>query len=217
MLGIASFTLMLAAVGAGCASDDATTPPESTPPAATSTMPNQPSSPTSSDSGTPVIPDSSATSVNPGSVDTTGWETYTNATIGYSFQYPTKGTFAPEFNVQTLPNTHPFIKDGCYDNGDLGPMAQTDRVAIGGETFCRTRTLEGAAGSTYNNEYWVTSRGNWSSVIIFTKRYVTDPRIIGGCEDGGADVGTAKCRGFDLQGYQHFIEQIMSTLRYPNS
>lgn len=146
-------------------------------------------------------------------LDTTGWQTYQNKTLNFQFQYPLRGKFAPQFEVKLLPLTSRDIQNDCYAvtaTQGTGP----DTLQVNGTTFCRTNVLEGAAGSTINQDYWVTKSDKWYAVITFSKKYLTDPRIQGGCEEGGADVGKPRCAPFDVAGYRAHLADIMSTFRY---
>jgi hypothetical protein len=140
--------------------------------------------------------------------------TYKNNTLKFSFQSLAKGPFAPQYEVKLVPLTSKDIENDCVKSNGL-PHANEQHLTVNGTAFCRTITLEGAAGSTYNQENWVTKSGKWYAIITFTKKYVTDPRIIAGCEDGGKDVGKPRCLPFDTEGYKHQIETIMSTFHFP--
>lgn len=190
-------------LGAGCSTNNPVTDN------ATNTAPNN-----NAISTQPGVNTSSTSVVVP--VDTTGWQTYQNKTLGFQFQYPIRGSFAPEFSVKLLPLNSSQVKDDCYAETGL-PGDTPERLTTNGTAFCRTRILEGAAGSTVNHEYWVTTTEKWYAIIEFTKKYVTDPRIIGGCEDGGPDVGKPRCQAFDINSYKKQVEDIMSTFSYPKS
>ncbi len=203
-----SLVAALALFGAGCASSSPSSN-NGTPSTSTTTNPVPTTPPSGANGG--ELPSTISTS---STLDTTGWQTYENKTLKFSFKYPLKGSFAPEFSVKLLPLTSAEIENDCTKSTGL-PQATQQRLTVNGTTFCRTNTLEGAAGSTYNQDAWVTKTEKWYAIITFTKRYVTDPRIIAGCEEGGANTAQARCRPFDVNGYHQQLEGIMSTFQFP--
>src|SRR5690606_38079230 len=53
------------------------------------------------------------------STDVTGagdnaWQTYTNAALGFSFNWPDKGRYAPTWEVTFSKDGDESVKDGCY-------------------------------------------------------------------------------------------------------
>lgn len=194
-------------VGAGC-NNAATTPTDTangTPPVAviptptpSTTPPAAVVAPPSLSTSTPSVPaESPSTITASGTLDTTGWQTYQNKTLKYQFQYPLRGSFAPEFTVKTLALTSEEIQNDCAKPSGL-PNATEERLTVNGASFCRTSSVEGAAGSAYSQEQWVTKKDNWYSVITFTKKYQNDP-----------------AKPFNTAGYRQQLEAIMSTFQYP--
>jgi hypothetical protein len=171
---------------------------------------------------TPSTTTPTSTTADPGvitassTLDTTGWQTYQNKTLKFEFQYPLRGKFAPQFEVKLFPLTYADIQNDCYGMRATQGSAP-DMIQVNGTTFCRINVLEGAAGSTINQDYWTTKNDKWYAVITFSKKYLTDPRIQGGCEEGGVDVGKPRCAPFDVAGYRAHLSDIMSTFRYPTS
>jgi len=125
-------------------------------------------------------------------LDTTGWQEYQNKTLKFSFKYPLRGAFAPEFAVRLLPLTSAEIVNDCVPASSL-PNAVKRRVSVNGTAFCRTNTVE---GTNISQDSWVTKTDKWYAVISFTKRHPTD-------------------RVFDLNGYNQQLEAIMSTFQFP--
>jgi hypothetical protein len=194
-------------VGAGC--NNTTTTPSNrangTPPVAvvptptpSTTPPTPVLTPPSLSTSTPNVPTESPSTISASSaLDTTGWPTYQNKTLKYQFQYPLRGSFAPEFTVKTLALTSEEIQNDCAKPSGLS-NATEERLTVNGASFCRTSSVEGAAGSSYNQEQWVTKKDKWYSVITFTKKYQNDP-----------------AKPFNTAGYRQQLEAIMSTFQYP--
>lgn len=195
-----SLIVAVALVGAGCAKSDtpSSTVVTPTPPTTTNPLPPPTPMPTSS---APTLPGSPSASTITASttLDTTGWQTYQNKTLKFSFQSPLRGTFAPEYAVRILPLTSTEIEHDCIKPNGL-PNAMEQRITVNGSAFCRTHTVEGAAGSSYDQDVWVTKTDKWYGIITFTKRYPNDP-----------------AKTFDTEGYHRQLETIMSTFQFPTA
>lgn len=189
-----SFIAAIALLGAGCASSDAPTStngttPSPTPTTTTTPTPSTPSTPSTPGASTAEV---SSTITASSTLDTTGWQDYQNKTLKFSFKYPLRGAFAPEFTVKLLPLTSAEIVNDCVPASSL-PNAAERRVNVNGTTFCRTNTVE---GTIISEDRWVTKTSTWYAVISFTKRHPTN-------------------RPFDFAGYNQQLEAIMSTFQFP--
>jgi hypothetical protein len=90
------------------------------------------------------------------------WSTYTNAALGFSFDWPSTGKYAPRWAVDFLESAE--VTDGCYQDG----TNQQATVAVGDQEFCHTWTDTGE-GSASATDYYVTTIGEQSVRISFTK------------------------------------------------
>ena len=193
-----SFIAAVALLGAGCASSDAPASTTGTAPSPAPTTTTMPTPSTPSIPSTPGTPSSSgeasSTITTSSTLDTTGWQDYQNKTLKFSFKYPLRGAFAPEFAVKLLPLTSPDITNDCIPASSL-PNAIERRVSVNGTAFCRTGTVE---GTNVSEDRWVTKTDTWYAVITFTKRHPTN-------------------RPFDFAGYNNQLEAIMSTFQFPAS
>ncbi len=186
----------VALLGVGCSKGDIrdaalvpssnTTPSTATAPLAQSTA----------QQATNTEPVDGGTITTSSALDTTGWQTYTNKTLKFSFMYPLRGSFAPKFDITLLPLNTPNIENDCF-KAPAFPDTKQARVVINGTPFCATSYSEGAAGTIYNDQQWVTKNGKWYAVIHFTKSYPNNPE-----------------RPFDVAGYQRQLESILSTFQY---
>lgn len=197
----------LALLGAGCFSPDPaptappatppvtgspttpTTPPSTPPPTSggetteptttvpTSTAPNAPAAPTS-----PLAP-----------IDAT-WKTYTNASLKFSFQYPTRGRYAPTWGVTFVKTDDAKMQDGCYQ-GAGNPRQNAGTLFVGDKKFCVTRYEEGAAGQRYLTDYYAVEHKGTVVLIAFSKQVTSDSN-------------------FDIGVYNATLDQIVGTFTH---
>jgi hypothetical protein len=84
---------------------------------------------------------------------------------------PTKGRYAPEWEVKILNATDASLKDGCFlypdDAGFVNMRATNDGVS-----FCMTESSDNGAGQHYVLNSYATTIGKKVVVIQFTKHTV---------------------------------------------
>lgn len=206
MIALLGFTVLL---GAGCWSASDSNPPAGSP--ATPTPPGTPATsttPPTSDNGS-VTPPTEGAWMNVRMDDT--WKTYTNAALKFSFQWPTRGSLAPQWSVKFAKAEDPAIKEGCYQPMDSSGLPSTKAMFNGtGVSFCHVSVQEGAAGTTHVNDYFATKNGNQYVVVSFTKQ------AYGGdlCKDGSMSTNNQACVPFNSADYQNLLLRIVSTFKY---
>ncbi len=145
-------------------------------------------------------------------VDAT-WQTYENEALGFTFQAPTRGRYAPTWEVTFVAEGDSAIVDGCYRQGaseDRSP----ERLSANGLTFCRSFFREGAAGSVYMTQHVVTKMGPRYAHLAFTKKAANAGML--DCATppaSGLSVSSEACVPFDLDEFDAQIEMIIATFR----
>lgn len=191
-------TLALVFLGAGCAPQ--TTPPVSQP------APN---------AGTNVAPQAEQRTLVPTQTDDT-WKTYANPALKFSFLFPTKGRYAPQWEVKIFRRDAAEVQD-CY----AVPGASIGQVRLAktpeGRAFCTIRGSEGAAGTAYFTDAYQTKIGTSAVVVIFTKKaFMAD---IGDCVRAPGQnfwsefAKPGSCIPFSEEEYQKTLDGIMGTFK----
>lgn len=89
------------------------------------------------------------------------WKTYTNDALGFQFMWPTKGRYAPQWEVTFAKEGSEAIEGGCR----VMEGATTEMVSAGGTTFCHS----GAQNGDTRNDSYTTKMGSTYATIHFTK------------------------------------------------
>lgn len=188
----------IALLGAGCANStntDTSSPLPGSSPTPTSTATPTPSTPSSPSNSVPSGSNEYQSTITASStLDTTGWQDYTNKTLGFSFKYPIRGSYAPEFTVKLLPLTSPEIVNDCVATSSASNSSER-RVTVNGTAFCRTSGVK--EGGQISEDVWVTKTPAWFAVITFTKAHPTE-------------------RPFNVDAYNRQLEAILSTFTPPS-
>lgn len=108
--------------------------------------------------------------LTPATTDET-WKTYTNTALGFSFATPTKGRYAPEWEVKIFRDDAKEVSDGYAAEGARIDTARLGKTSDGREFYISQGT-EGAAGSIYFNDAYSTHIGKSVIVIIFQKKAI---------------------------------------------
>src|SRR3989344_4119268 len=131
-----------------------------------------PTSPTSTPAPTPGPPPSAAApSVTALTTTVTldeTWQTYSNAALNFEFKWPTRGRYAPNWEVRIISEGDPRMKDGCLPEGAVETRTPV-RVSAGGVEFCHSSYNEGAAGTRVFTDHYATKNGGRYVTISFTK------------------------------------------------
>jgi len=115
------------------------------------------------------------------------WKTYVNKALSFEFNWPTKGRYAPRWEVTFVSEGDARIKDGCIVEGSAG----TRHVTVGASTFCHSWKDDGS-GPT---DWYAVKHDSRYAVIRFTKS------------------PTVPDEGFSLEEYRAHLDQIISTYK----
>lgn len=205
---------LVAWLGAGClgaapaqpgptGTTSAPVPPvPSASPTVTSSSPVPPASGTPSTTSTPVVVDDA-------------WRTYTNDALDFTFKTPVKGSYAPTWEVTFVRDNDPLIRNGCLIPLGRELTAPELNFPVNGLSFCRTSFAEGAAGSHYLSDYFVTKKGNQYIVLLFTKRLSSASAM--DCAFSAEfpySTSPNACVAFKSNEYGALLYTIVSTFRY---
>lgn len=178
--------------------------PISTPPVATSTPPL-----VDATSTPPLSPSSTLFSVD----DT--WQTYANRALGFEFRWPTKGSYTPTWEVKFYPASDSHIKDECFVADDAGENNYTERTTVDGVRFCHTSYSEGAAGSGYYTDYFITPNGKQFVAVILKKQVFSAGAL--NCSfvsEYPYSLSSKNCVPFKPDEYRALLNTIISTFKY---
>ena len=104
-------------------------------------------------------------SLVPATTDAT-WTEYSSKSLGISFRSPTKGRFAPHWEVTVAPFDSKEIADGCWGTAE---GQEKKRVLAGGREFCHTsETVREGDGATLLDRYVTRNAANYV-VLNFSK------------------------------------------------
>lgn len=170
---LASYLLAgsLLLVGAGCAPSAPSESPADSAPVDTSAQ---------VDAAKDAVADLTKTLVD----DT--WQKYTNSALNFSFDWPTKGRYAPRWEVKFLEDAQ--VKDGCLAN----ELMTTRKVMAGDQEFCHST---GEIADNEATDYYVTKVGSRHVAIVFSKD----------SSGAGSD--------FSWDEYRAHLDQIVSTFK----
>lgn len=194
---------VFALFGAGCS---VSRPASETLPSATTTelsLPSAISTEPEPSVSTPESPSSTQTTVT---IDDT-WKTYQNKALGFEFKWPTKGKYAPEWEVKFLKETE--VQDGCYP-GDAESV-EKKQITVNGVEFCVTSEMGAAAGSRYFSDYYVTKKDKTFILLQFKKRVVSGGPL--GCSFE-LSASSSACIPFLEAEYRATLDAMISTFRY---
>ncbi len=143
------------------------------------------------------------------------WKTYTNGALGFSFRYPTRGTYAPTWKMILPGKNDPKITNGCYSSVESIPNGEAPRnLTIDGVTFCHTRAGDGFTGHIgYEDNYLVQLNGQW--VLFSFEKTVTNGSMYD-AEQYPACQGkyvTSPCVEFNETDYLAHLDQIVGTFK----
>lgn len=206
-LMVSSLALLL--VGAGC--DRAAAPGADAPPANRPAANAPAAARGNGNVNAPAVGGDARILPAPTGIDDT-WKTYTNTSLGFTFQTPTRGRYAPMWEVTFIDQDDASIVDGCYQDSAREDRTP-ERLLSSGFTFCRSFSREGAAGSVYLTQHVVTKRGPRIYIhLAFTKKAVNAGML--DCAvppESGLSVSSEACVPFDMAAFDGQIETIIST------
>ncbi len=142
------------------------------------------------------------------------WKTYSNTALNFSFQYATKGRYAPEFEVQMLQATDARLTGGCM-NPEAKKRSENSTVTVGDSTFCIVREEDAGAGQRYFTDSFTAPRGERIILIKFNKRLAVGDLFDDVACHGKLVISSGTtCIPFDEALYRAHINQIVSTYRH---
>ncbi len=141
------------------------------------------------------------------------WKTYTNKALGFSFQTPTKGRYAPTWEVSFLKSDDAHIVDGCYVP-DASSNGAPERVVGSAPVtdFCLSASGDAGAGNFYVIRDAVTRINNTYVRIHFVNHAYNAGAV--GCNplpESGMSTNATSCVPFVEAEYRAQIDNILAT------
>jgi len=140
------------------------------------------------------------------------WQMYTSKTLGFTFRWPTRGSYAPTWEVKLLKASNREIKNGC-DIGKNLPLKKPEQITTrSGVTFCHTSAVDAGAGQFYFVDAFATHIDGTIVVITLTK-HVVNAGILGCSFTKNYPYSTsgARCNPFQADKYRAEYMTILST------
>jgi hypothetical protein len=180
--------------------------PEGNNPAASQTVPaaeqQKPASNVQPQAATSVTPEAEVSTALP-VIDET-WRTYASKQNDFSFKWPTRGRYAPTWDVQ-------FADQDCDAAAD-GRTKTT--LAVGGFSFCHMSWKDAAAGTTYLNDVYTTKVGSHFVVISFLKKaYSAGALNCSFANEYPFSTSAQTCIKFEEPAYYAHLDQIVGTFK----
>ncbi len=137
------------------------------------------------------------------------WETYTDKAQTFEFNWPTRGRYAPTWEVK-------FADKDCAGEEE-GSRQSKNTFEVNGVLFCHVSMQEGAAGSFYLTDVYTTKRDNHYVTITFNKKLASADAM--GCDFVNQypySTSGQTCIPFDQAIYMSHLDQIISTFKNKN-
>ncbi len=135
---------------------------------------------------------------------------YANKALGFTFRYPTKGRYAPEWEMSIVREDDARMKEGCFFDEQTDPGTEK-RMTINGREFCRTHAVDPAAGSRYYTYHYATKFGSSYAILSFTKRAVNGDNYEEPACHGKIVFSFGGCVEFVQADFEAQLDQIMGT------
>lgn len=221
---LVGFCSIVALLGAGCAGSTSTTPSANTATKQTVIIDNKPVGTKPTDVATTpttptTAPDTTMSSdrvVDPKELPVidSSWKTYSNSAVSVSFQYPTKGRYAPEYQVELLQPLDARLSGGCM-NPQSERRTPDGTLIVGDSTFCVVREGDAGAGQRFYTDSYTVPRGERIVLITFTKRLANGDMFEDVACHGKVVISSGtSCIPFDEALYRAHLNQIISTYRH---
>lgn len=222
---------MVALLGAGCLGQESVPAPSDSKPADTVKTDTKPSDTKPADTkpadstGTPTdttTKPSADTSMSPDRevaekelpVIDGSWKTYNNSAYKFSFQYPTRGRYAPEWNVSVLNPGDERLTDGCV-KPEAEPRSIPGPFVVGDTSFCVVREVDAGAGQRVFTDSFTAPRGEKIIRITFSKRLANGDMFEDEACHGKTVISSGtSCILFDEALYRAHLNQIVATYRH---
>ncbi len=135
------------------------------------------------------------------------WKTYQSSAGGYSFRYPTKGVYAPQWEVKyyderdLAPGQNRLLmKDGCVEDSSYLSKSTFNE-------FCHSWSVI-EMGDTKRIDYYAVKKGNKYLAFVFTKKTYSD----NSCPE--PSLSKSSCISQDSEEYQAVLNTSMSTFKF---
>lgn len=190
--------------------------PVSTTPSQTQVTQNVPATETPKPTAPEVItPTTSAPTNQPAVVDqkTTQspviddtWKTYTDKAKTFEFKWPTKGRYAPTWEVK--------FSDSDCAVGEDGQTGTKTIFEAGGQSFCHMSFMGAAAGTAYLTDVYTTKIDEHFVAIGFSKKVYSAGAL--NCDFANQypySTSASTCVAFDQNIYASHLDQIIGTFK----
>lgn len=142
------------------------------------------------------------------------WKTYSNSTYKFSFQYPTRGRYAPEWNVSVLRSDDERLDGNCLKQ-DVEPRSSNGSLTVGDNKFCIVRGVDAGAGQRYYSDVFTVPLGDRIIMVTFTKRLANGDLFEDEACHGKVVISSGtSCILFDEALYRAHLNQIIETYRH---
>lgn len=211
ILFLFALAVSILTMGAGCAWFSTTTPATQPVTVPTASTPDSSLAPMPSSDGTRALV---ATETNE------TWKLYTNKALGYSINTPTKGKYAPDWEMKYFDQTVSQIITTCYFPNNVGQNSagyepvHDNVVTPDGTKFCHTRSEISDLGSNFVVDDYATVLGKKFIVMEFTK-LIFDASVVGctGKMTEAYSLSKTACIPFVASDYQTTLDGIVGTFQ----
>lgn len=140
------------------------------------------------------------------------WGSYTNRAGTFSFRYPTRGRYAPEWEVSYIAADDTNLSGDCY-TGNGSSRGTQSTLSVNGTSFCHTKTDDPGAGQHYYSDYYLANVAGTRVLFTFTKHLVNGDMYDDVSCHGKIvlSVGDSFCAQFDEAIYEATLDQSMNT------
>jgi len=129
------------------------------------------------------------------------WKTYTSKSLGFSFQWPTKGRYAPQWEVKHYASDNAELINGCV-KGLSSDIATRSKVSVGDREFCLSRAVDGVdAHCVLSSVSYATTFGKTVAAIEFSKEI---------CDES---LPSGLTREQYIENYENTLDSIVGTFK----
>ncbi len=114
------------------------------------------------------------------------WETYVNKSYGFTFNWPTRGRYAPQWSVTFIKNDDERLDGDC-----IKATSDPTKLIVSETEFCHTSTT--AENNASASDYFITKIADHYTLLTFTKDNSQTPE------------------GFSWEDYRLHLDNIIST------
>ena len=142
------------------------------------------------------------------------WKTYTNSALKFSFQWPTRGRYAPEWDVSVYRPEDARLVGNC-SKPEAAERLPNGSLTVGDAVFCVVHEVDAGAGQRVFIDTYTAPRAEYIIKVRFMKRLANgdlfdDPA----CKGKAVISAGTSCIPFDDELYRAHLNQIISTYRH---